>query len=138
MKKLDWKSIRELWEKNGCPSAYKLQSMLEKKGITIDGGNTRKAIRKWRKEIYFIEKANLEDTADMLWDRIKEDSKRFIKHHRHKDEKLFYLENESKPIGISFISDQHFGNVGVEGNSQASGKYELCSGSKELRQSKSW
>ena len=114
MKKINWDVIRKLWEKNGYPSSYRLQSILNKKGITVDDGNIRRSIRKWRKEINFLKKYSPINNGKKAWERIKEDSHIFIEQHEYENEKLFYLENEKSPIGIAFISDQHFGNVGVD------------------------
>lgn len=112
---LKWEVIKELWEKNGYPSSYDLQKILARKKIIIDDGNIRKYIRKWHQDIQIQKKEfNWNKRGRKLWSRLEMESKEFIEYHQLEPYKLFIAPDDKKPIGISFISDQHFGGEGVD------------------------
>lgn len=112
---MNWeKNIKPIWEKNGYPSSRRLQTILAKIGKKVDDGSIRKYIRKWNEEIAFIrDEINWDNRGDELWEDMIKKSRRYVKYHLLEPYKVIVIKDK-KPIGVSFVSDQHFGNAGVD------------------------
>ena len=113
---VDWKLVKDIWEKNQHPSSRKLLTILQALKIKTDDGTIRTHVRKWRNEIYQnelkVKEKYKQNIGEHLWDFCTSESK--IRQQRLSYNPSVITLNTKKPVAIAFIADQHLGSYDVD------------------------